>query len=287
MRCAARARISRRVLAQLDAEHRFPWDFYNALAQAGWIGIAIPEEYGGSGRGITEASIVLEEIAASGAAMNGASAVHLSIFGMNPVVQSRQRRNEAGVSAAGRAGRSARRLRRDGARRRHGHDVDQDGARREGDHYVVRGRKVWTTKALDCEKRAAARQHDAARAVRAPHRWHDAAVRRTAPAGGRRSADRQAGPQRGRVVRGRVRRPAGARDGSGRRRGQGLPLSARRAQRRAHPRRVRSDRHRSRGAASGGRVCQRARRVRPPDRSEPGASRFRSPKRAPDWTLRS
>ena len=59
--------------AQKDVDHEFPWDFYTAMSEAGWIGIAIPEAYGGSGRGITEASIVLEEVAASGAAMNGAS----------------------------------------------------------------------------------------------------------------------------------------------------------------------------------------------------------------------
>src|SRR5207302_5372486 len=63
------------------------WAFYDALAEGGWIGVAIPEQYGGGGLGITEASIVLEEIAASGAAMNGCSAIHLSIFGMNPVVK--------------------------------------------------------------------------------------------------------------------------------------------------------------------------------------------------------
>ena len=71
--------------SDLDQRHEFPWEFYERLACAGWIGIAIPEEYGGGGRGITEASIMLEEIAASGAAMNGCSAVHLSIFGMEPV----------------------------------------------------------------------------------------------------------------------------------------------------------------------------------------------------------
>ena len=58
-----------------------------AMAEGGWIGIAIPAEYGGGGAGITEASIVLEEVAASGACMNGASAIHLSIFGMHPVVR--------------------------------------------------------------------------------------------------------------------------------------------------------------------------------------------------------
>ena len=45
-----------------DTEHEFPWDFYEAMAEAGWLGIAIPEAYGGSGRGITEASLVLEEV---------------------------------------------------------------------------------------------------------------------------------------------------------------------------------------------------------------------------------
>ena len=67
--------------ARHDEEEEFPWEFYDAMAQAGWIGIAIPEAYGGSGMGITEASIMLEEVAASGAAMNGATALHLSIFG--------------------------------------------------------------------------------------------------------------------------------------------------------------------------------------------------------------
>jgi acyl-CoA dehydrogenase len=66
-----------------DRDHEFPWEFYKAMAAGGWVGIAIPEEYEGGGRGITEASIVLEEVAASGAGMNGASALHLSIFGMN------------------------------------------------------------------------------------------------------------------------------------------------------------------------------------------------------------
>src|SRR5579885_2086830 len=70
---------------QCDAKHEFPWAFYEAMAAAGWVGVAIPEEYGGGGGGIVEASIVLEEVAASGAAMNGASSVHLSIFGMHTV----------------------------------------------------------------------------------------------------------------------------------------------------------------------------------------------------------
>ena len=58
-----------------DDQHEFPWDFYEAMAEGGWIGIAIPEEFGGGGQGITEASIVLEEVAASGRGMTGCSAI--------------------------------------------------------------------------------------------------------------------------------------------------------------------------------------------------------------------
>src|SRR5260370_11994077 len=73
--------------AEADSTHTFPWDFYRAMADGGWIGIAIPADYGGGGAGITAASIILEEVAASGACMNGASAIHLSIFGMHAVVR--------------------------------------------------------------------------------------------------------------------------------------------------------------------------------------------------------
>src|SRR4029450_5055623 len=70
-----------------DTDHRFPTEFYDAMAKGGWIGIAIPEEYGGGGRGITEAALVLNRIAASGAGMNGSSSIHLTMFGLNPVVK--------------------------------------------------------------------------------------------------------------------------------------------------------------------------------------------------------
>ena len=69
-----------------DEAATFPHEFYTAVADAGFLGICIPEEYGGSGLGITEAAIMMETIAASGAGMSGASAVHMNIFGLNPVV---------------------------------------------------------------------------------------------------------------------------------------------------------------------------------------------------------
>ena len=73
--------------AGCESTHTFPWAFYDAMAAGGWVGIAVPESYGGGGQGIEAASIVLEEVAASGACMNGASAIHMSIFGMHPVVR--------------------------------------------------------------------------------------------------------------------------------------------------------------------------------------------------------
>ena len=135
-----------------DAEHRFPWDFYNAMAEGGWVGIAIPEEYGGGGRGITEASIVLEEVAASGAAMNGCSALHLSIFGMNPVVKYGS--DEMKHAYLPRVARGELHVAFGVTEPDSGTDTAaiSTRARLDGDHYLVRGQKVWTTKAQDCEK---------------------------------------------------------------------------------------------------------------------------------------
>src|SRR5689334_21658822 len=69
-----------------DREGGFPHDFHKAIADAGWLGICIPEEYGGSGLGILEAAIMMRTISESGAGMSGASAVHMNVFGLNPVV---------------------------------------------------------------------------------------------------------------------------------------------------------------------------------------------------------
>lgn len=64
----------------------FPVELHQALAQAGWLGICIPPAYGGAGLGITEAAVMMQAIAESGAGMSGASAVHMNIFGLNPVI---------------------------------------------------------------------------------------------------------------------------------------------------------------------------------------------------------
>ena len=70
-----------------DRDGGFPEDFHRAIAEAGWLGIAMPEEYGGSGLGITEAAILMQAVAQSGAGLRGASALHMNIFGLNPVVR--------------------------------------------------------------------------------------------------------------------------------------------------------------------------------------------------------
>ncbi|MCZ6888611.1 MAG: acyl-CoA/acyl-ACP dehydrogenase [Gammaproteobacteria bacterium] len=138
--------------AQHDEAHEFPWDFYNSMAEAGWIGIAIPEAYGGSGRGITEASIVLEEVAASGAAMNGCSGIHLSIFGMHPVVKYGS--EDMKQKYLPRVAKGDLHVAFGVTEPDAGTDTTSitTTARREGDTYIVKGRKVWTTKALDSER---------------------------------------------------------------------------------------------------------------------------------------
>ncbi len=70
---------------QRDREGGFPHDFYDALAREGWLGICTAESSGGAGLGIQEAAIMMRTIAESGAGLSGASAVHINIFGLNPV----------------------------------------------------------------------------------------------------------------------------------------------------------------------------------------------------------
>ena len=69
-----------------DNDGKFPEEFVKAITDGGWLGIAMPEAFGGAGLGITEASILAHTIARSGAGMSGASAIHLNLFGPNPIV---------------------------------------------------------------------------------------------------------------------------------------------------------------------------------------------------------
>jgi acyl-CoA dehydrogenase len=70
-----------------DREGAFPHDFHRAFAEQGWLGIAIPQAYGGSGLGVTEAAVMMQTVAQSGAGLSGASSLHMNIFGLSPVVE--------------------------------------------------------------------------------------------------------------------------------------------------------------------------------------------------------
>ncbi|MGZ6040380.1 MAG: acyl-CoA dehydrogenase family protein [Phenylobacterium sp.] len=70
-----------------DETGEFPEAFVAAMAQAGWLGAAMPVELGGSGLGVTEAAIAMQAVAESGAGFSGASALHLNIFGPMPLVK--------------------------------------------------------------------------------------------------------------------------------------------------------------------------------------------------------
>ncbi|MGW2886216.1 acyl-CoA dehydrogenase family protein [Streptomyces griseoruber] len=135
-----------------DRDHAFPEEFYATVAGGGWLGITIPEEYGGHGLGITEATLLLEEVARSGGGMNAASAIHMSIFGMHPVVvhgsEELRRRTLPRIASGD--------LHVCFGVTEPGAGLDTTSittyARREGDHYVVSGRKVWISKAMESEK---------------------------------------------------------------------------------------------------------------------------------------
>src|SRR2546430_7023186 len=69
-----------------DREGGFPADFHQALARDGWLGIAMPEAYGGAGLGIAEAAVMVQGLSRSGAGLSGALAGPMKIFGLNPVI---------------------------------------------------------------------------------------------------------------------------------------------------------------------------------------------------------
>lgn len=135
-----------------DSEGGFPHDFHKALADAGWLGIAMPPEYGGAGLGISEAALMMHTIAATGAGLSGASAVHMNIFGLHPVVvfgSDEQKRRWLPPLIAGKdkacfgVTEPNTGLNTLGLRTR---------AQRCGDHYLVHGQKVWISTAQVANK---------------------------------------------------------------------------------------------------------------------------------------
>lgn len=135
-----------------DREGGFPHDLHRALADAGWLGIAMSRDYGGSGLGMTEAALMMRTISASGAGLSGASAVHMNIFGLNPVQvfgSEAQKQRFLPPLIEGRdkacfavtepdAGLDTTHL--------------KTQAVRDGDHYVLTGRKIWISTAQVANK---------------------------------------------------------------------------------------------------------------------------------------
>jgi acyl-CoA dehydrogenase len=135
-----------------DREGGFPQDFYEAFAAAGWLGICIPEAYGGSGLGVTEAAVMMEAVARSGAGMSGASALHINIFGLNPVVvygTEEQKRRMLPPMVSGKEKACFAVTEPDT-----GLNTTQLKLRavRSGDRYVVDGQKVWISTAQVADK---------------------------------------------------------------------------------------------------------------------------------------
>lgn len=144
-----------------DADGVYPLDFHKAVADMGWLGIAMPPEYGGAGLGITEAATLVQAVAESSAGGAGASSIHLNIFGLNPVVvfgSDAQKKRFLPPLIRGEeracfsitepnAGSNTLKL--------------QTKAVRNGNHYVVNGQKVFTTSAQVANKiLLLARTHD-------------------------------------------------------------------------------------------------------------------------------
>ncbi len=135
-----------------DTDGQFPEDFVKDMADGGWLGIAMPEEFGGSGLGVIEAALMMQTIAESGAGFSGASAVHINIFGPHPLVvhgTDEQKQKHLPALIAGKD-RSCFGVTEPNA----GLDTTRIETRavRKGDHYIVNGRKMWTSTAQTANK---------------------------------------------------------------------------------------------------------------------------------------
>ena len=130
----------------------FPHAFFDAMAAGNWLGIAMPEAYGGAGLGITEAAILAQAVAESGAAMSGASAIHINIFGLNPVVVYGTNEQKARMLPPLMEGKdkSCFGVTEPNA----GLNTTEITTRADlhGDHYLINGTKIWTSTAQVANK---------------------------------------------------------------------------------------------------------------------------------------
>ncbi len=193
-----------------DRTATFPDAFFAAMAEGNWLGIAMPEAYGGAGLGITEATILMQAVAESGACMSGASAIHLNIFGLNPVVvfgtEAQKQRMLPPIIAG-----------RDKAcfgvtEPNAGLNTTQitTRAERRGDRYVINGSKIWTSTAQIATKILLLARTTPLDQVQAPQPWADAVLHHARPSACRGAADPQDGAARGGFEHGVLRGHGGA-----------------------------------------------------------------------------
>ena len=135
-----------------DRTGEFPEDFYQAMARNGWLGVAMPEEYGGANLGVTEAAIMMMEVANSGGGMTAASALHINIFGPHPIVvlgTDEQKQRWLPPLIQGKEKTCFGITEPDA-----GLDTGSITTRAKlvGDHYIVHGKKVWTSTAQHAAK---------------------------------------------------------------------------------------------------------------------------------------
>jgi acyl-CoA dehydrogenase len=138
--------------SECDTEARFPEEFYQAMAEGGWLGIAMPEEFGGSGMGVTEAAIMMHAVTNAGGGFSAASAVHINLFGPHPIVvhgTDEQKRRFLPPLIAGKE-KACFGVTEPNA----GLDTTsiETFARRTNEGYIVKGRKIWTTTAQEADK---------------------------------------------------------------------------------------------------------------------------------------
>ncbi|VVN97942.1 acyl-CoA dehydrogenase family protein [Pseudomonas fluorescens] len=135
-----------------DRDGGFPEDFYSAMADAGWLGIAMPTEYGGSGLGISEAALMMETVSGSGAGLSGASAIHMNVFGLHPVVVFGTEEQKARWLPKVIAGQSKACFAVTEPNTGLNTLKLKTMAVRQGDRYIVNGQKVWISTAQVANK---------------------------------------------------------------------------------------------------------------------------------------
>ena len=138
--------------SEKDRTHSFPHEFADAIAEGGWLGIAMPEEYGGAGLGVTEAAVMMQEVGHSAGAFAACSTIHINIFGLHSIVKhgtEEQKRAWLPDIISGKS-RACFGVTEPDA----GLDTSRIKTRavRDGDRYVVNGQKIWTSTAQQADK---------------------------------------------------------------------------------------------------------------------------------------